>query len=733
MRLFPRGRAAARRRRLPPRHDQGQRVARRPVAAGRRSSAARAAIGLWLMGVPYFYVLALIAAHRRDDPDRRAADRGDSGGRRRASPCRRRWRSASASSSSSSSSSRTTCWCRRSWSGRSASAPVVVIVALLSAARCSASSARSSRCRPRRSSRCFRGAGSRGRRAELMRRAWHALAAYLRHHHRRHLAAGRRPGRDVAWDLGDSAAGHVDPAVGLRAAAAHPPGDSRASPRSSTRNIFHPAPLTLAYSEHFIAQAIQILPVYAVTRNPILCYNLLFLSTFVLSGLGMYLLVRELTGDARGGVRRRPAVRVRAVPAAAGARTCRCCRRSGCRSRCTASGGSSTDRRITAVDLKVRLYGRWRPLAGAAARAGRAEPVVQLLHALLRAVRRGVRGVGRRAAPHLARAADARRRCVAARRRHARCRCRCCCRTLRCARRWSWRARAARRSATRPTSILRDRRRAASCSGVDCRAPSRSPKAICSPAWWRCALALARGGGVALASRPAAAARRGRCWPGRCGSPMLLHVAARGRGAALSPACRSISGCSRCASATSPRCCCAPRSGRDHRRGVAAGAARMLAFLRTRGFFVLALLAAVWLSLGPAPRSLGVPIDLASPYSVLCGPRARLRRPARAGAAGDDRGADAGRARRHGQRRCSAAGRHATLRRVLAVLSVARWPRASSCRSRSNGSRRRHGRRPSMRRRRGRRRGGRRRAAARRRSEAICARCSTRRRTGGRS
>jgi hypothetical protein len=62
--------------------------------------------------------------------------------------------------------------------------------------------------------------------------------------------------------------------------------------------IFHPAPLALAYSEHLFAQAVQIAPIYALTGNIILCYNLLFLSTFVLSGLGTYLLVRELTGDA---------------------------------------------------------------------------------------------------------------------------------------------------------------------------------------------------------------------------------------------------------------------------------------------------------------------------------------------------------------------------------------------------------------------------------------------------
>ena len=66
-------------------------------------------------------------------------------------------------------------------------------------------------------------------------------------------------------------------------------------------NIFYPHLLALAYSEHFLPQALQILPIYAVTKNPILCYNLLFLSTFVLSGLGMFLLGRELTGSRTAG------------------------------------------------------------------------------------------------------------------------------------------------------------------------------------------------------------------------------------------------------------------------------------------------------------------------------------------------------------------------------------------------------------------------------------------------
>jgi hypothetical protein len=62
-------------------------------------------------------------------------------------------------------------------------------------------------------------------------------------------------------------------------------------------NIFYPHPLALAYSEHLTAQALQILPVYALTRNTLLCYNLVFLASFILSGLGMFLLARALTGS----------------------------------------------------------------------------------------------------------------------------------------------------------------------------------------------------------------------------------------------------------------------------------------------------------------------------------------------------------------------------------------------------------------------------------------------------
>src|SRR4051812_10919858 len=64
-------------------------------------------------------------------------------------------------------------------------------------------------------------------------------------------------------------------------------------------NIFAPHPLALAYSEHFLPQAVLAAPVYLATRNPVVAYNIVFLSTFVLSAVGMFLFARELTGSTR--------------------------------------------------------------------------------------------------------------------------------------------------------------------------------------------------------------------------------------------------------------------------------------------------------------------------------------------------------------------------------------------------------------------------------------------------
>jgi hypothetical protein len=68
-----------------------------------------------------------------------------------------------------------------------------------------------------------------------------------------------------------------------------------------TANIFFPERNTLAFSEHFIAQSIMVLPLHWLTGNAILGYNVAFLLTFVLTGLGMHLLTRSLTGSATAG------------------------------------------------------------------------------------------------------------------------------------------------------------------------------------------------------------------------------------------------------------------------------------------------------------------------------------------------------------------------------------------------------------------------------------------------
>lgn len=66
--------------------------------------------------------------------------------------------------------------------------------------------------------------------------------------------------------------------------------------------IFHPEPLALSFSEHFIPQSLLAFPVHALTGNVILSYNVAVLTTFVLSALGMFLLARELTGSTLAGL-----------------------------------------------------------------------------------------------------------------------------------------------------------------------------------------------------------------------------------------------------------------------------------------------------------------------------------------------------------------------------------------------------------------------------------------------
>src|SRR5262245_9199625 len=67
-------------------------------------------------------------------------------------------------------------------------------------------------------------------------------------------------------------------------------------------NIFHPAPLTLALSEHLLGYWPLFAPVYLATRNAALAYDATIFLAFVLSGAAMCRLVREWTGELAAGV-----------------------------------------------------------------------------------------------------------------------------------------------------------------------------------------------------------------------------------------------------------------------------------------------------------------------------------------------------------------------------------------------------------------------------------------------
>jgi hypothetical protein len=66
-------------------------------------------------------------------------------------------------------------------------------------------------------------------------------------------------------------------------------------------NIFHPEPLTLTYSDSMLLPAAMAAPLLAAGVHPVVSYNLLMLSGFLLSGAATYLLVERLTGSARAG------------------------------------------------------------------------------------------------------------------------------------------------------------------------------------------------------------------------------------------------------------------------------------------------------------------------------------------------------------------------------------------------------------------------------------------------
>lgn len=67
-------------------------------------------------------------------------------------------------------------------------------------------------------------------------------------------------------------------------------------------NIFYPERRTLAYSETLLAPGLVAAPLRWAGAGSLLVYNIVFLSGFILSGAGVALLVRSLTGSAAAGV-----------------------------------------------------------------------------------------------------------------------------------------------------------------------------------------------------------------------------------------------------------------------------------------------------------------------------------------------------------------------------------------------------------------------------------------------
>jgi hypothetical protein len=61
-------------------------------------------------------------------------------------------------------------------------------------------------------------------------------------------------------------------------------------------NIFYPARNTLAFSDAILVPALTVAPLLWLGVPQLVAYNLLFLSGFALSGVGMFVLVRDLTG-----------------------------------------------------------------------------------------------------------------------------------------------------------------------------------------------------------------------------------------------------------------------------------------------------------------------------------------------------------------------------------------------------------------------------------------------------
>jgi hypothetical protein len=64
--------------------------------------------------------------------------------------------------------------------------------------------------------------------------------------------------------------------------------------------IFHPARQTLAFTDHLLLQALLVSPVYAIWRDPVACYNVVFIASLAASAWAMWWYLRQLLDDRLG-------------------------------------------------------------------------------------------------------------------------------------------------------------------------------------------------------------------------------------------------------------------------------------------------------------------------------------------------------------------------------------------------------------------------------------------------
>ncbi len=61
-------------------------------------------------------------------------------------------------------------------------------------------------------------------------------------------------------------------------------------------NIFHPTENALAYTDLLLPSAVATLPLYLITSNPLINFNVVLLLTYILSGYTMFLLAKRIVG-----------------------------------------------------------------------------------------------------------------------------------------------------------------------------------------------------------------------------------------------------------------------------------------------------------------------------------------------------------------------------------------------------------------------------------------------------